>query len=138
MKFIGNRVGTATSTASDGGLFNMVQNAFLSRRGKWQSMSVNTLSASARSAEWENSENNQKYLVFWCNESWLSSQSLSGLTFTVSEAGWGNVTAIGGGGGGGAAYGGYENFGTNDDGGGGGNCGKICWTCNCCISPISI
>lgn len=123
MKFIGNRVGTASSMATDGGLFNMVQNVYLSVKGRWQSMVVSdidtTYPAHLRSAEWENSENNQKYLFFWCNESWLSSQSLSGLTFTVTKAGWGNVTAIGGGGGGGAAYGEFEHD-ANVDGGGGG------------------
>jgi hypothetical protein len=127
MKFIGNRVGTASSMATDGGLFNMVHNVYLSVKGRWQSMIVsdidNTFPAHLRSAEWENSENNQKYLVFWCEESWLSSRNLSGLTFTVIRAGWGNVTAIGGGGGGGAAYGGYEDDGDGSGGGGGGGGG---------------
>lgn len=103
MKFLGNRIGYATSTSSDGGLFNVhSQQIFLKLLDKWPPfLSISSSGATITDV----SPTSQRYHVF-----------TSPGSFTVTTGGYLHYTIVGGGGGGGV---GESDYGETAGGGGG-------------------
>lgn len=101
-KFLGNRVGYAASTSSDGGIFSLSsQQIFLRLLEKWPpSLTVSTSVPSTSVAA-----TRQRYIVF-----------NSPGTFTIGGSGYLHYTIVGGGGGGGT---GESDYGFTGAGGGG-------------------
>jgi len=110
-KFLGNRVGYATSTSSDGGIFNLSsQQIFLKLLGKWDS----SLTVSSPVPSTDVASTRQSYIVF-----------NSPGTFTVSGSGYLNYTIVAGGGGGGMGESNYAFTGAGGGGAGGFRSGTV-------------
>jgi len=87
VKFLGNRIGFAVTTSSDGGIFNSFsQQVFLSRKQKYPPF----VTASGGNEEFTHPSNGYKYHIF-----------TSSGNFTVTSGGLINYTIVSGGGGGG-------------------------------------
>ena len=121
-KFLGNRIGYATSTSSDGGLFNVhSQQIFLKLLSEWPPF-LGIWSSGATITDV--SPTSQRYHVF-----------TSPGSFTVTSGGYLHYTIVGGGGGGGVGESDYDYSAGGGGGAGGFRSGTAFFFCLLYTSP---